>query len=342
MTTTSPIRSALQQILKHEPLDQKLMHAAMGMIMEGEADPILISAFLVGLQMKGEEVDEIAGAAQAMRERVTRITPTSTGLLDTCGTGGDGLHTFNISTATAILAAACGVKIAKHGNRSVSSSSGSSNVLETLGVNLQLSPQAVSTCVDEIGIGFCFAPLLHNAMKHVAPVRQQLGVRTIFNLLGPLTNPAGAEYQLLGTNNNLSAEKIARALAQLGTTRAAVVCGNNEIDEISLWGETSAWIVEQEQVTHKTWNADTFGLEPCSIDELQVSTPEESAAMIRNIFGGATGAANMVIANTAAALWITGRCESLLEGVELAKTNLAAGHAAKKLEELIELSQKLA
>ena len=165
----TPLQQALQQLLDKKSLDQTLMRSAMGTIMEGEADPVVISAFLMGLRLKGEEVDELAGAAQAMRERVTRISPKSQGLLDTCGTGGDGLHTFNISTATALLAAACGVRIAKHGNRSVSSSSGSSNVLETLGVNLQLSPEAVARCVDEIGIGFCFAPLLHQAMKHVAP-----------------------------------------------------------------------------------------------------------------------------------------------------------------------------
>ncbi|QDU80872.1 Anthranilate phosphoribosyltransferase [Polystyrenella longa] len=339
----TPLQQALLQLLDGQPLDQSLMHAAIGAIMEGEAEPVQISALLMGLRIKGEEVEEIAGAAQAMRERVTRIKPAATGLLDTCGTGGDGLNTFNISTATAILAAACGVNIAKHGNRSVSSSSGSSNVLETLGVNLQLSPASVATCVDEIGIGFCFAPLLHQAMKYVAPVRQQLGIRTIFNLLGPLTNPAGAEYQLLGTNSNEHARKIAHALARLGTHKAAVICGNDEIDEICLWGETVAWIVENGQAEPMTWTPESFELEPCRVEELTVSSPEESATLIRGIFGGDKGGpTNMVLANTAAALWLTGRCATVAEGTQQARSVLESRGAAQKLQQLVDLSQKLA
>ncbi|MCA9042401.1 MAG: anthranilate phosphoribosyltransferase [Planctomycetaceae bacterium] len=339
----TPLKQSLEQLLQSETLSQELMQAAMGTIMEGEADAVEIAAFLTALRMKGEAIEEIAGAAQAMRERVTRIQPQSTGLLDTCGTGGDGLHTFNISTATAILASACGVKIAKHGNRSVSSSSGSSNVLETLGVNLQLSPEAVAKCVDQIGIGFCFAPLLHQAMRHVAPVRQKLGFRTIFNLLGPLTNPAGAEFQLLGTNSNAHAEKIAHALARLGTRKAAIVCGNNEIDEICLWGDTVAWIVEGDQLQQITWSPDSFGLQPCQVEELAVSTPEESADIIRSIFDGKEGGpTDMVLANTSAALWLTGHTQDVEAGVEQARSVLKEGGARRKLQELIELSNQLA
>ena len=340
---TSPLQTALQYLMNRESLTQEQMLAAMGQIMDGEADPILTSAFLTALKLKGEEVEEIAGAAQAMRERVTKITPATTGLLDTCGTGGDSLHTFNISTATAIVAAACGVNIAKHGNRSVSSSSGSSNVLEELGVNLQLSPQAVAQCVDQIGIGFCFAPLLHSAMKYVGPVRQALGVRTIFNLLGPLTNPAGAEFQLLGTNNNETAQKLAHALCKLGVRRAAIVCGNNELDEISLWGETTANIIEEGSVRTETWSAADFGLPECDVSELKVTSPTESANTIKAIFAGeASAATNMVLANTAAALWITSKTEDLLTGVETAREALTSGKAQAKLNELVYLSNQLA
>lgn len=339
---SSPLRSAVELLLENQNLNEQQMQAAVGTIMDGEAEPALIASFLTALRIKGEQSAEIAGAAQAMRDRVTRITPESSGLLDTCGTGGDELHTFNISTATAIVIAACGGKIAKHGNRSVSSTSGSSNVLETLGVNIQLTPTAVAQCVDEIGIGFCFAPLLHSAMKHVGPVRQQLGFRTIFNLLGPLTNPASAEFQLLGTNNNQTAERLAQALASLGTKKAVIVCGNNELDEISLWGETAAFVIENGAVTRESWTAESFGLPECKVSDLTVSSPEESAQTIRDLLAGVEGpAANMVIANAAAGLYICGLADSLTVGTSHAQHALKSGNAAAKLQELIKLTRKL-
>ncbi|MCH7689365.1 MAG: anthranilate phosphoribosyltransferase, partial [Planctomycetes bacterium] len=226
------IRTALDLILEGRDLSAEEMQAAMAVIMDGRAGEAQTAALLTALRIKGEAVAEIVGAARAMLERVTTIPTTRQGLLDTCGTGGDGLHTFNISTATAFVAAAVGVPVAKHGNRRVSSSSGSADVLEALGVNIELPPEQVGRCIDELGIGFCFARLLHTAMRHVAPVRQELGFRTIFNLLGPLTNPAGAEHQLLGANTLDAAEKLAFSSAELNRKKVIVVCGAGELDEV--------------------------------------------------------------------------------------------------------------
>jgi anthranilate phosphoribosyltransferase len=261
-------------------------------------------------------------------------------LLDTCGTGGDRLHTFNISTATAILAAACGVPVAKHGNRSVSSSSGSADVLESLGVNISLTPEAAGRCLDEVGIAFCFAPLIHGAMKHAAPVRKQLGFPTIFNLLGPLTNPAGAEYQLLGASSFARAELLATALAALGGRKAIVVCGNDELDEVSLWGTTRAFEVYEGRMTLHDWTAASFGLPECSVAALRVSSAAESGAVIQAIFRGtAPVPASMVLANTAAALLACERVNDFKAGVKIASEAIASGAALKTLNHLIEWTQ---
>ncbi len=218
-----------------------------------------------------------------MRQHVTRVTPKVRGLLDTCGTGGDHLHTFNISTATAFVVAACGVPVAKHGNRGVSSSSGSADVLEALGVDLSLPPEKVARGIDELGIGFCFARTLHGAMRHVAPVRQQLGIRTIFNLLGPLTNPAGAERQLIGVNSPNAARLIAEAARRLGTIRTLVVCGAEQLDEVSLWGQTVYFDIQEKVLSSGAWSAKSFGLDECDPDALRVESPAESAGVIRKL-----------------------------------------------------------
>jgi anthranilate phosphoribosyltransferase len=333
------LRIALTNLLESRDLTFEETRQAVSAIMEGNCHEVEIAALLTALRVKGEVVDELVGAAVAMHERVTPIRSSRTGLLDTCGTGGDELRTFNISTATAIVAAAAGVPVAKHGNRSVSSSSGSADVLEALGVNVQLSPDEVGRCIDELGIGFCFAPLLHGAMKHVAPVRSKLGFRTIFNMLGPLTNPAGAEYQLVGASRLDAAEKLARALARLGRKMALVVCGNNELDEVCLWGETRVFEVCGSHVSVQTWSPDAFGLPECRAEQLQVSSPAESAAVIQSVFRGAAGASReIVLANTAAALVAARHCTTLREGVAVAASTIDAGLAGDLCRRLAEFT----
>ena len=340
----TPLRAALLQLLSNSVIPEDSMQAAIGCLMDGQSTDVEIAAFLTALRCRGETVDELVGAARAMRDRSTRIPCSAEGRLDTCGTGGDELHTFNISTAAALVAAAAGVPVAKHGNRSVSSRSGSADVLEALGVNLTLTPEQVGRCVDEIGLGFCFAPLLHGAMRHAAPVRKQLGFRTIFNVLGPLTNPAGADFQLVGTGSNRLAEQLAEALNRLGARRALVVCGNDQLDEISLWGTTQAILVERGQRPRTMhWTAEDLGLPACSVAEIQVTSPEASARVIREVLAGRDGAArHMVAANAGAALWIAGRAAEIRGGVELAQASIDSGGAAAILSRLTEISQKLA
>ena len=337
------IHPAMEFVLRNETVPAEPMTAAFAAIMDGEAPEVDIAALLAGLVVKGEAFEEIAAVAAVMRERSTKIPCQATGLLDTCGTGGDSLHTFNISTATAIVAAGAGVPVAKHGNRSVSSSSGSADVLGSLGVNLQISPEQVGQCIDEVGIGFCFAPLLHSATKNAVPVRKALGIRTIFNLLGPLTNPAGAQFQLLGANRIASAEKIARALHELGCERASVVCGNDELDEVSLWGETTVFAVSPDGVKLQKWTAATFELDECSVDELKVDGPEASAETIRKVLDGEAGAArNIVVANAAAALVTGGHAPDAAAGAAKAAEAIDSGAAKNTLEKLAELTQSFA
>jgi len=337
------IETVLKSAIAGGAITADQMAAAMGVIMDGKADPIEIAALLTGMAVRGETSEDLAGAAAAMRARATRIPATTRGLLDTCGTGGDQLHTFNISTAAAIVAAAAGVPVAKHGNRQASSKSGSADVLEALGVNITLAPEAVGQCIDEIGIGFCFARLLHQAMQHVAPVRQKLGIRTIFNLLGPLTNPAGAEYQLLGTNRIATARKLAEAKAQLGGTRSLVVCGADQLDEVSLWGTTTVFDVQENRIEERHWTAQDMGLPECTPGDLVVDSPAESAAVIRQILDGQVGPArNIVLANAGAALLTAGRTSSLREAVLLASQAIDSGAAQGKLEALIRFSMSRA
>ncbi|HEX6985698.1 MAG TPA: anthranilate phosphoribosyltransferase, partial [Planctomycetaceae bacterium] len=315
-----------------------------GAVMDGGADELLVAALLTALRMKGESAAELVGAARAMRERAAKIPARATGLLDTCGTGGDGLATFNISTATALVAAAAGVPVAKHGNRAASSTSGSADVLEALGVNIGLTPEQVATCIDEVGIGFCFAPLCHGAMKNVAAIRKRLGFRTIFNLLGPLTNPAGAEYQLVGVGRCATAEKLARALARFGLKRAVVVCGNDELDEVSLWGTTAAFVVERGRVERTDWEAATLSRRPgATAADLRVTSPAESAAVIRSVLSGEDSPArDIVVANAAAALLAAGRAASMEDGIGLALEAIESGAAEATLRRLVEVSNRLA
>ena len=331
-----PVGAALHLALDRRDVPADLMREAVGALMDGAADPHALAGLLVALRMKGETAEELVGAATAMRERMTPVpVPGGAPLLDTCGTGGDGLSTFNISTAAALAVAACGVRVAKHGNRSVSSNSGSADVLEALGVNVSLSPKRVGECIAELGIGFAYAPASHGAMRHAAPVRRGLGVRTLFNLLGPLTNPAGAGHQLLGAASVRHAALLADALHALGTTRSLVVCGNDELDEVSLWGETAAFVVTPAGVTRETWTAATLGLPECDVADLRADGPAESAAIIRGVLDGEPGPArDMAVANAAAGLVAVGAETEPRVAAGRVAAALDAGAAANVLAKL--------
>lgn len=335
------IHNAISILLRESHLSENEMHAAVLQVMDGNASAVGLGMLLTALKLKGETVDELVGGARALRERALHIPASRPGLLDTCGTGGDELHTFNISTATAIVTAACGVPVAKHSNRSVTSRSGSADVLEALGVRIDLSPERVGQCIDEIGLGFCFAPVAHGAMKFAAPVRKQLGFRTIFNLLGPLANPVGAQFQLIGSARREVGEKLAAAIARLGTRRTLVVCGNNELDEVCLWGPTTVFRVESGNVTVLEWTSSTFGLQPCQVDGLKVTSAAVSAEMIRKIFSGEQGPPrDIVLANTAAALIAAGACQDVREAVSKGIEAIDSGGAARMLRQLIEFAAK--
>lgn len=326
------LREIVLPVLDGEDVTATAMERAVTAIMDGRCEPAEIASFLTALRSRPETVPMLVGAARAMRSKAEPIPCRRTGLLDTCGTGGDALHTFNISTATAFVAAAAGVPVAKHGNRSASSKSGSADVLEALGVSLALTPAQVGECIDELGIGFCFAQRLHGAMKHAAPIRQKLGFRTIFNLLGPLTNPARAAFQVVGASRTAMAELLAGALAELGVQHALVVCGNNELDEVSLWGTTAVFAVHNGSVIRHTWMPETLGLPPIDVAALRVDGPQESAEVIRRVFSGARGpACDIVLANAAAALLAAGRVSTPAEGVLQAREVLASGAVADLL-----------
>jgi len=318
----------------HFSMDE--MRDTIDAVMEGRFDDDHIARLLLGLNRKGPTIAEVAGAAAAMRKHVTPIRSRRTGVLDTCGTGGDGSKTFNISTAAALVVGSAGVPVAKHGNRGVTSRSGSADVLAALGVNIEASRACVEACLDELGICFCFAPLLHPAMKRVAAVRRQLGVSTIFNILGPLANPAGATCQLLGVGRAALRPLLAEALAMLGTERAAVVHGQDGMDEVSLSAATDVTLVAEGQRTELRWTPEEFGLPRCRREDLLVDGPEQSAATILAVLKGQRGPArDMVVANAAAALWTVGRVPSLPAGVDAAAEALDSGSAALLLERLV-------
>lgn len=336
----------LQESLRHlqagELMSGDEAESAFLAIMQGEATSAQIGALLMGLSIRGETPDIVAGAARAMRAAATHIHPRSKGLLDTCGTGGDGAATFNISTAVAMVVAACGQKVAKHGNRAISSRSGSADVLEALGVNIQLTPDQVADCVDQVGIGFMFAPGHHPAMKHAAGPRRELGVRSIFNLLGPLTNPANADYQVLGVFAADKLELMASALRQLGIKRALVVHGRDGLDEISTTGVTDAIWVEQGQIMRQfEIDPAAFGMPLAETEQLSGGDAQHNADILRRIFAGQAGPArDIVTLNAAAALWVCGKAEGIPQGLGMAAAALDAGKAAQTLQALIDFSQK--
>ncbi len=323
-----------------EDLSMDEMSSVIDLIMCGEVGEEQMGLLLTALKAKGETIEEVAGAATAMRKHMTHIHADQADLVDTCGTGGAGSGTFNISTAAAIVTAAAGVPVAKHGNRAMSGTTGSADVLAELGVNIEASLEAVEKCLKEAGICFCFAQQFHRSMKHVAPVRRKLGFPTIFNLLGPLCNPAGAGFQVLGVGRPEIRELIAGGLARLGTTRAVVVHGEDGLCEVTLSGRTFVTLIEGGQLSELTWTAEDFGLAAAQKDTMLVDGPAASAAIIRDILAGQPGPTrDIVVANAAAALWVTGRGDSLAECARLAGAAIDSGAADQRLARLREVSQ---
>jgi anthranilate phosphoribosyltransferase len=312
----------------------------MNAIMRGDATQAQIAGFLIALRAKGETADEIAGCAEAMREHVLAVRPQREDLVDTAGTGGDGMRTLNISTAAALVAAAAGAGVAKHGNRAVSSASGSADVLEALGFQLDLEPERVARSIDDLGFGFLFAPTHHPAMRHAAPVRRELATRTVFNVLGPLTNPAGARAQVVGVYSPELVRTIADVLLQLGARRAFVVHGAGGIDELSPVGPSRVCEVVDGAVRERTVDPEELGIERCGIEELAGGSPQENAAAIRKVFEGERGAKrDAVLMNAAGAIAAGGHAGDLREGIALAREALDSGSAIARLDELIAFSR---
>jgi anthranilate phosphoribosyltransferase len=333
------VQEALGRLLDGHDLSRDEARAVMNEVMEGDATPAQIGGFLVALRLKGETADEIAGCAEAMREHVLAVRPSRDDLVDTAGTGGDGASTINISTAAALVAAAAGAGVAKHGNRAVSSASGSADVLEALGFRLELPPARIERSIDELGFGFLFAPTHHPAMRHAAPVRRELAARTVFNVLGPLTNPAGARAQVVGVYEPALVRTIAEVLAQLGARRAFVVHGAEGIDELSPAGPNLVCEVVDGGVHEREIDPLELGVPRCDPGELRGGTPDENAAAIRAVFDGENGGRrSAVLLNAAGAIAAAGHASDLREGLGLAKEALDSGAAATRLEELIRFS----
>jgi anthranilate phosphoribosyltransferase len=335
------IQEAIQRLLDGHDLGREGAREVMGEIMRGEATPAQIGAFLVAFRAKGETADEIAGCAEAMREHVLPVRPTRDDLVDTAGTGGDGARTLNISTAAAIVAAAAGAAVAKHGNRAVSSSSGSADVLEALGFRLDLPADRIAESIDELGFGFMFAPLHHPAMSHAAPVRREVAVRTVFNVLGPLTNPAGARSQIVGVYAPELVRTLADVLAQLGARRAFVVHGAFGVDELSPAGPNLVCEVVEGSVRERTIDPLELGVDRCAPEELLGGDAAENAAAIRSVFAGSNGGRrDAVLLNAAGAIAAGGLAPDLAEGLELARTALDSGAAAERLDQLARFSNE--
>ncbi len=330
----------LAGLMQGRDLSEAQMRQVVAAMVAGQCGEAEVAALLVALRMKGETAEEIAAAAGVLREQMIALETDRGGVLDTCGTGGDGSGTLNISTAAALVVAGAGVPVVKHGNRSASSRSGSADVLATLGVTIEADVRATRRCLDEAGLAFCFAQHFHPALRHVGPVRRRLGVRTLFNCIGPLCNPAGAAYQLLGVGWPELLDPLAGALARLGTRRALLVCGRDGLDEVSLSGPTQVREVRGRQVAGWEWTPEDFGLEPCTPAELRVDGPEESAARIQDVLAGRPGpATRIVLANAAAALMAAERVATPGEGVETARASITEGRARLVLERLIVCSR---
>ena len=332
----------LTHLIERQDLPFAEMRELMQHIMGGQFTTAQISAVLVALRMKGETVEEVAAAAEVMRELSSKVSVKHDDhLIDTCGTGGDGAQTFNISTASALVAAAAGAHVAKHGGRSVSSKCGSADVLEKLGVNVNMMPEKVAHCVDSIGVGFMFAPNHHSAMKHAAPVRKELGVRTLFNMLGPLTNPAGAQNQVIGVFRRDLTVKLAEVLRKLGSTHVLVVHGSDGMDEISISAPTFVAELKDGRVSEYTVQPEQFGLKPAALNAIQVNDADEAKAMLLAVLDNQPGAArDIVLLNAGAAIYVAGLTATLKGGVKKAEEVLVNGLAKAKLEQLVLLSNQ--
>ena len=331
------LKEAITKLSNKQSLTKDEAYAAMNQIMSGEASDAQIAAFLMGMRLKGETVEEIAGCANVMREKAVRITSKHRNIIDTCGTGGDASGTFNISTTAAIIASAAGAVVAKHGNRAVSSKCGSADVLKALGVNIEVAPDKATQTLDEIGITFLFAPLMHGAMKYAAPVRKELGVRTIFNILGPLTNPAGAQRQVLGVFSPVLTETLAGVLKELGSLHALVVHGEGGFDELSTVGWTKISELKNGKVDTYEVRVDQLGLKQTNVESLRGGDAEQNVAIMRAILDGQDGAArDITLLNSGAALLVAGKANTLKEGVALARESVDSGAAKRKLKDWIE------
>ncbi len=337
-------QAALQRVIEHREIFHDEMVSLMQQIMGGEVTPVMIAAIIIGLRVKKETIGEIAAAASVMRELSTKVRVADTSrLVDTCGTGGDGAHTFNISTAAMFVAAAAGAQIAKHGGRSVSSQSGSADVLEALGANINLTPEQVAQCIAETGIGFMFAPNHHSAMKHAAPVRRELGVRTIFNILGPLTNPANAPQQVMGVFHADLVGIQVRVLQRLGSQRALTVFGRESLDEISISGQTLVGELKDGRVSEYEIHPEQFNLPVHDPKVLQVANVEESKAMLLGALDNRLGAPRDIVAlNAGASIYVCGQAATLADGVEKAFEMIVSGAARAKVEEFVGCTQRLA
>ena len=336
------IREAINSLVSGQALTFEQAAAVMEEMMSGEATPAQIAAFVTALRIKGETVDEIAGLASVMRANSIQVAATPP-VLDTCGTGGDNCGSINVSTAAAFVAAGAGIRVAKHGNRAMTSRCGSADVLEALGVKIDLGAEAVSECLEKAGIGFMFAPIFHPAMKHAVAPRREIGIRTVFNILGPLTNPARAGHQVIGVADEPLGNKLAAALQRLGTKHSLVVHGLDGMDEISISTESLIWEVSEDKVSPPfTVSPESFGFSKASLEDIKGDTPEKNALILRRVFQGEKGSLrNVVVLNAAAALLAGNRVSNLQEGINLAAEVIDCGQAREKLESLVKLSQKL-
>ena len=335
------IREAIETVVSGASLSMEDAAHVMNEIMSGEATPAQFGAFVTALRLKGETVDEIAGMARVMREHSLHVEVDGA-LVDTCGTGGDGSGTFNISTAAAFVAAGAGAKVAKHGNRAMSGASGSADVLEALGAKIDLNPESVSRCINETGFGFMFAQGFHPSMRFAAGPRREIGIRTVFNILGPLTNPAGAGAQVIGVADASMAVKMAAALGRLGSRRALVVHGNDGLDEITIADSTSVWELKDGSVSEYEIKPEELGMSRAPLTKIQASDADASAGIIHSILGGEEGAArDVVLLNSAAALLAGGLADTLRKGIDAAAQSIDGGSAKERMEAFVALSQSL-
>ncbi|MBY0586368.1 anthranilate phosphoribosyltransferase [bacterium] len=330
----------VKRLIESGHLSADEAYSATSLIIAGAEEPAVVSSYLTALRLLGETGPELAGTARALREHAVRVQLKDRPWVDTCGTGGSPVSTFNISTAAAIVASACGVPVAKHGNRSFSSSSGSADVLTALGVNVQAPPEVVARSLEEIGLGFLFAPLWHPAMKHAAPVRQAIRFRTIFNLVGPLANPVGLAAQIIGVGQATLLDPLAEAIQRLNIPRAAVVWGEDGTDEVSLSKPTHVRLICGNEISSHLWQPTDFGVAHCDVADLAVSSPKQSAQMIRDVLAGKPGgSADVVAANVSALLWVANQASSLIDGMRTAQAAITSGKAALQLRRLVEITQ---